>query len=63
MVQLQMEVVQELPQEVACGQRKAPRKVVVEDHRFTGLRSGDPLTADRAEAHEICGREHPTLAQ
>jgi hypothetical protein len=48
-----MEVIHELPQEVASGQHEAPRAMVIEDHCFPGLRSGHSLAAGRAVAHEI----------
>jgi hypothetical protein len=63
MVRLQMEVIHELPQEVAGGQREAPGDMVVEDHHFPGLRSGHSLAAGGAAAHEIRGWKHSTLAQ
>jgi hypothetical protein len=57
------EMIPELPQEVAGGQREAPGEMVVEDHRFPRLRSGHSLATGRATAHEIRGRKHSTLAQ
>jgi hypothetical protein len=63
MVRLQMEVIQELPQEVACGQCKSPWEVVIKDHRFRGLGRGHKLAPGGVTTHEICGREHPALVQ
>jgi hypothetical protein len=57
-----VEVIQELPQEIARWQREAPREVVVEDHRFPGLGRGHQFAAGGATAHKICGWKHPTLA-
>jgi hypothetical protein len=48
-----MEVIQELPQEVAGGQREAPSEVLKEDYHLSGLGHGHPLTAGRAATHKI----------
>jgi hypothetical protein len=61
-MRLQMEVIQELPQEVARRQREAPLEMLEEDHRFSGLGHGHHLTTGRAAAHKIYRREYPTLA-
>jgi hypothetical protein len=58
-----MEVVQELPQEVACGQRETPQEVVVEDHRFPGLGRAHQFVAGGATTNKICRWEHPALPQ
>jgi hypothetical protein len=58
-----MEVIHELPQEVASRQREAPGEMVVEDHRFPGLRSGHSFAAGRAATHQVRRRQHSALAQ
>jgi hypothetical protein len=58
-----MEIIQELPQEIAGGQRKAPLEMLEEDHCFSRLGRGNPLATGRVAAHEILGRDYLTLAQ
>jgi hypothetical protein len=58
-----MEMIQELPYEVAGGQREAPSEVLEEDYRFSGLGLGQPLTAGRAATQKNFGWDYPTLAQ
>jgi hypothetical protein len=62
-MRLQVEVLQKLSQEVACGQREAPSKMLIEDHRFSSLRRGHQLAVGGAATHKICRREHPALVQ
>jgi hypothetical protein len=57
-----MEMIQELPQEVAGGQREAPLEVLEEDYRFFGLGCGHPLVARRAATHKIFRGDYLTLA-
>jgi hypothetical protein len=52
-MRLQMEVIQELPQEVVGGQCEAPSEVLEEDYHFSGLGRGNPLATGRVEPHKI----------
>jgi hypothetical protein len=55
-----MEMIHELPQEIAGGQREAPREMVVEDHRFPGLRGGHSLaTGGRQPMRSAGGSTRP----
>jgi hypothetical protein len=62
-MRLQMEMIQELPQEVASGQHEAPSEMLKENYCFSRLGHGHPLAAGRAAAHEILRQDYPTLAQ
>jgi hypothetical protein len=58
-----MDVIQKLPQEAAGGQRKAPSKMLEENHCFSGLWRGHPLAAKRETPHEVFRRDHPPSTQ
>jgi hypothetical protein len=62
MMRLQMEVIHELPQEVASWQHEALGEMVIEDQRFPGLRSGNLFAAGGAATHQVRGWQHLTLA-
>jgi hypothetical protein len=51
-MRLQMEMIQELPQEAAGRQRKAPSEMLKEDYCFSELGCGHPLAVGRAAAHD-----------